>query len=89
MGNKPQRSVSLLSDKASDKLMAALNCWSIPRRDMPLSDYQAACHRWRNLMTPEEREHLMVVMNAYAGPRRADAEGLAALLPNAPKYPGD
>ena len=47
-------------------------------------DYFAVCARWHAELTPDQRDTVLVVIDAYAGPHRDAAESIAAQLPSAP-----
>ena len=72
----------------TDKMRACLNhsVRSGPEyRRAP--SYFDACALWWAALTPEQRETGAVVVDAFTNRHRKGAEGIAALLPAAPKYP--
>ena len=76
-----------MSQASLDKMHA---CLSHLRSE---SDYQAAksyfdaCVRWWDLMTADQKQLGLDVVNAYSVKHPKAAEKLAAALPAAPKYP--
>ena len=50
-------------------------------------NYFDACARWHAELTPDQRETVLVVIDAFTHARREAAEKIADSLPSAPKYP--
>jgi hypothetical protein len=84
---QPKSGISQLSHSTADKLMACLNhgvnVGSAGYLQNP--DYFAACARWHAELTPDQRETVLVIIDAYTHARRDAAEKMAASLPSAPK----
>ena len=72
-----------------DKLFACLNhsVGVASAAYMKAPNYFDACARWHAELTPDQRETVLIVQDAYAGPHRKTAEGIADSLPSAPKCP--
>lgn len=78
---------SQFSDRASDKLQAALiRIWDEPERDFPRA-YIAACARWFAGLSEHERGLAAYAVWAYRGGDEARAAEIAATLPAAPRVP--
>ncbi len=84
MVRKPYTPPALSHDPA-DKLLACLNYSATP-----IDKHRAyfdACMRWYNQLSPDHRETALTVIDAYSGPHRNAAAGIAAAMPAAPKCP--
>jgi hypothetical protein len=76
-----------LSDRASDKLQAALiRVWDEPERDFPRA-YVEACARWFAGLSESERGLAAYAVWAYRGGDEARAAAIATALPPAPRVP--
>jgi hypothetical protein len=76
-----------LSDRASDKLQAALiRVWDEPERDFPRA-YVEACARWFAGLSEAERGLAAYAVWAYRGGDEARAAAIVAALPPAPRIP--
>src|SRR5262245_42302085 len=81
---EPKRGISKLTRDAADKLMACLNhgvnVGSAAYVQDP--DYYSACARWHAELSPDQRDTVLVVIDAHTHARRDAAEKIAAALPN-------
>ena len=84
MAKKPVKVV--MSGAAADKLAACLNYSATPS-DGSHHPYFDACARWFSLLSPEDKETVLTVIDCVAGPHSDSAESIAASLPAAPKCP--
>ena len=76
-----------LSDDPRDKLRAVLN-HAYPDADNDLGRaYRIACEYWFDQLAEGERSRLAMVLAAYERGAEADAEQLAKVLPQAPRFP--
>jgi hypothetical protein len=75
-----------MSGAAADKLAACLNYAATPD-DAARHPYFDACVRWFKSLSPDDKEIVLTVIDAVAGPHTDAAESIAATLPPAPKCP--
>ena len=76
----------VMSGDARDKLAACLNYCAMPAGSAHHA-YFDACARWFNLLSPDQKETVLTVIDCVAGPHGNAAEGIAATLPPAPTCP--
>jgi hypothetical protein len=76
----------VMSGDAADKLAACLNYAATPDKAAH-HPYFDACARWFNSLSPDDKETVLTVIDAVAGPHSGAAESIAASLPPAPKCP--
>jgi hypothetical protein len=85
---KTERGVSQLSDAPIDKLKACINQYVSRDPGYALhKDYFDALARWHAKLTPLEQETVLVVIDTFTHGHKVAAEGIAAMLPPAPKCP--
>ncbi|HEV8716850.1 MAG TPA: hypothetical protein VGX03_29030 [Candidatus Binatia bacterium] len=84
MARKPPQKSTWLSGAARDKLTACLN-HANTSQDKQEQAYFDACSRWFTLLSPDNCETALRVIDCYSGPHRKAAEGIATSLPPAPR----
>ena len=86
---QPKRGISHNSRDAADKLYACLNHGTNVGSAAYLTnpDYFNACARWHAELSPQEKETVLVAIDAFTHARWDAAAEIASSLPSAPKYP--